>query len=88
MENVIRRIAFHMECSPQALGRIIDSSLSQSEVLSILSRKIRRKNEGHMARSPKALSRVLPLELKGHLDCGMCPEWVLKLVVTHRIDLM
>jgi hypothetical protein len=45
------------------------------------------KFEGHVAQSPRALRRVLPLELKGHLDCRMCPEWVLKLVVTHRIDL-
>jgi hypothetical protein len=26
------------------------------------------------------LSRVLSLELKGHLDCRMCPEWGLDLV--------
>jgi hypothetical protein len=45
------------------------------------------KTKGHVAQSPRALSRVLPLKLKGHLDCRMCPEWVLKLVVTHRIDL-
>jgi hypothetical protein len=29
------------------------------------------KTEGHVARSPRALSRVLPLELKGHLVCRM-----------------
>jgi hypothetical protein len=33
--------------------------------------KSREKTEGHVARSPRALSRVLPLELKGHLDCRM-----------------
>jgi hypothetical protein len=41
------------------------------------------KTEGHVARSPRALSRVLPRELKGHLDCRMCLEWILSLVVTH-----
>jgi hypothetical protein len=35
--------------------------------------KSREKTEGHVARSPRALSRVVPLELKGHLDCRMCP---------------
>jgi hypothetical protein len=45
------------------------------------------KTEGHVARSTRALSRVLPLKLKGHLDCRMCPEWVLNLVVTHHIEL-
>jgi hypothetical protein len=40
-----------------------------SEVLARKSRKIRRKRtEGHVARSPRALSRVLPLELKGLLE--------------------
>jgi hypothetical protein len=43
------------------------------------------KTEGHEAQSPRALSRVLPLKLKGHLDFRMCPEWVLKLVVAHGI---
>jgi hypothetical protein len=41
------------------------------------------KTEGHVARSPRALSRVLPLELKGHLDCRMCLEWVLNLAIAH-----
>jgi hypothetical protein len=41
------------------------------------------KTEGHVARSPRALSRVLPLELKGHLNCRMYPESVLSLIVTH-----
>jgi hypothetical protein len=50
--------------------------------------KFGEKTEGHVARSPRALSRVLPLESKGHLECRMCPEWVLELEVTHRIDLM
>jgi hypothetical protein len=44
--------------------------------------KFGEKTEGHVARSPRAFSRVLPLELKGHLDCGMCSEWLLSLVVT------
>jgi hypothetical protein len=43
------------------------------------------KTEGHVARSPRALSRVLPLELKGRLDCRMCPELLLILVVTQEI---
>jgi hypothetical protein len=51
-------------------------------------RKSGEKTEGHVARSPRALSRVLPLELKGHLDCRMCPEWVLSLLVTHYIEQM
>jgi hypothetical protein len=38
-----------------------------------------------VARSPRALNRVLPLELKGHLDCRMCPELLLSLVVTQEI---
>jgi hypothetical protein len=39
--------------------------------------------EGHVAQSPRALSRVLHLELKGHLDCRMCPECVLILAIAH-----
>jgi hypothetical protein len=38
-----------------------------------------------MAWSPRALSRVLPLELKGHLDCRMCPELLLSLVATQKV---
>jgi hypothetical protein len=41
------------------------------------------KTEGHVARIPRALSRVLPLEMKGHLVCKMCPQWILSLIVTH-----
>jgi hypothetical protein len=44
------------------------------------------KTEGHVARSPRALSRVLPLELKGHLDCIMCPEFLWSLVITQGIE--
>jgi hypothetical protein len=44
------------------------------------------KTEGHVARSPRALSRVLPLELKGHLDCRMCPELLWNLVITQEIE--
>jgi hypothetical protein len=43
------------------------------------------KTEGHVAQSPRALSRVLSLELKGHLDCRVCPELLLSLVVTQEI---
>jgi hypothetical protein len=43
------------------------------------------KTEGHVARSPRALSRVLPLELKGQLDCRMCPELLLNLVATQKV---
>jgi hypothetical protein len=32
------------------------------------------------------LSRVLHLELKGHLVCRMCPELLLNLVATQGID--
>jgi hypothetical protein len=42
----------------------------------IFSRKIwRKKTDGYLARSSRALSRVLSLKLKGHVDCRMCPEW-------------
>jgi hypothetical protein len=44
------------------------------------------KTEGHVARSPRALSRVLPLELKGHLDCRMCLELLLNLVATQEVE--
>jgi hypothetical protein len=44
------------------------------------------KTEGHMARSPRALSRVLPLELKGHLECRMCPELLFNLVATQGVE--
>jgi hypothetical protein len=43
------------------------------------------KIEGYVARSPRALSRVLPLELKGHLDCRMCPELLWSLIITPGI---
>jgi hypothetical protein len=48
--------------------------------------KSREKTEGHVARSPRALSRVLPLELKGHLECRMCPELLLNLVSTQKLS--
>jgi hypothetical protein len=48
--------------------------------------KSREKTEGHVARSPRALSRVLPLELKGHLDCRMCPELLFNLVITKKFS--
>jgi hypothetical protein len=48
--------------------------------------KSREKIEGHVARSPRALSRVLPLELKGHLDCRMCPEFLWSLFNTQGIE--
>jgi hypothetical protein len=48
--------------------------------------KSREKTEGHVAQSPRALSRVLPLELKGHLDCRMCPELLWSLVITQGIE--
>jgi hypothetical protein len=35
---------------------------------------------------PRALSRVLHLELKGHLVCKMCLELLLNLVATQEID--
>jgi hypothetical protein len=44
------------------------------------------KTEGHVARSPRALSRVLHLELKGRLVCRMCPELLLNIVATQEID--
>jgi hypothetical protein len=44
------------------------------------------KIEGHVARSPRALSRVLPLKLKGHLECRMCPELLLNLVATRELS--
>jgi hypothetical protein len=47
--------------------------------------KSEEKTEGHVARSPRALSRVLPLVLKGHLDCRMCAELLLSLVITQEI---
>jgi hypothetical protein len=39
-----------------------------------------------VAQSPRALSRVLHLELKGHLACRMCPELLLNLFATQGID--
>jgi hypothetical protein len=48
--------------------------------------KSREKTKGHVARSPRALSRVLPLELKGHLECRMCPELLLNLVATQGVE--
>jgi hypothetical protein len=39
-----------------------------------------------VAQSPRALSRVLPLKLKGHLDCRMCPELLLNLVSTQEVE--
>jgi hypothetical protein len=47
--------------------------------------KSRKKPEGYVARSPQDFSQVLPLELKGHLDCRMCPELLSSLVITHEI---
>jgi hypothetical protein len=44
------------------------------------------KTEGHVARSPRALSQVPHLELKGHLVCRMCLELLLNLVATQGID--
>jgi hypothetical protein len=44
------------------------------------------KTKGHVARSPRALSQVLPLEWKGHLDCRMCPELLWRLVITPGIE--
>jgi hypothetical protein len=44
------------------------------------------KTEGHVARSPQALSRVLPLELKGHLVCRRCLELLLNFVATQGIE--
>jgi hypothetical protein len=41
------------------------------------------KTKGHMAQSPRALSQVLPVKLKGHLDCRMCPELLFSLVATY-----
>jgi hypothetical protein len=48
--------------------------------------KFREKTEGHVARSPRALSRVLPLELKGHLKCRKYPELLLNLVATQEVE--
>jgi hypothetical protein len=60
---------------PQALAE------GPFEVFARKSRKIRReKTEGHVARSPRALSRVLSLELKGHLEEYVLRcSWVLSL---------
>jgi hypothetical protein len=38
-----------------------------------------------VAWSPRAFSRVLPLELKGHLVCIMCPELLWSLVATQEV---
>jgi hypothetical protein len=38
------------------------------------------KTEGHVTQSPQALSRILSVELKGHLDCRRFPEWDLDLM--------
>jgi hypothetical protein len=48
--------------------------------------KSRKKTEGHVAWSPRALSRVLPLELKGHLECRMCPELLLNPVAPRELS--
>jgi hypothetical protein len=88
MENVIRSIALHKECSPPSLRSNCRFKLSVNlKFCQSYPVKSVEKTEGHMARSPRAMSRVLPLELMGHPDCRMCPESVLKLEVTHRIDL-
>jgi hypothetical protein len=84
MENAIQRIAFHMECSPRALDRIADSSCLK--FCQDYPAKSGEKTEGHVARSSRALSQVLPLELKGHLDCIMCPELLLNLVVIQEVE--
>jgi hypothetical protein len=39
-----------------------------------------------VARSPRALSRVLLLELKGHLVCRMCLELLWNLFITQGIE--
>jgi hypothetical protein len=44
------------------------------------------KTEGHVAQSPRALSQVLPVELKGHLVCRLCPELLWNLVTTQGIE--
>jgi hypothetical protein len=72
-----------MECSPQALGRRRFKLRVNLKFCQFYPEKSREKTEGQVAWSPRALSRVLPLELKGHLDCRMCPEWVLNLVVPY-----
>jgi hypothetical protein len=39
-----------------------------------------------VAWSLRAVSRVLPLELKGHLVCRKCPELLLNLVATQGFE--
>jgi hypothetical protein len=78
MENAIRRIAFHMECSPPSLrsNRIFKLRVNL-KFCQDYPAKSGEKTEGHVVRSPRALSQVLPLELKGHLGCRMCLELLL-----------
>jgi hypothetical protein len=93
MENAIRRIAFHMECSPRALGQIVIQAEGQSEVLPSLSHEIRRKNRRTHGTEPPSLESstssqikgpsFFARKLKGHLDYRMCLEWFLSLVITH-----
>jgi hypothetical protein len=47
--------------------------------------KFGEKTKGHVAQSPRALSRVFPLELKSHLECRMCPELLFNLVATQEV---
>jgi hypothetical protein len=87
MENAIRRIAFHMECIPRALGQNRRVKLRFNlKFCQDYPMKSGEKTEGHVARSPRALSRVLPHELKGHLDCRMCHELLLNLVATQEVE--
>jgi hypothetical protein len=75
-----------MECSPRALGQIVNFKLRVNlKFCQDYPVKSGEKTEGHVARRPRALSRVLPLELKGHLDCRMCHELLLSLVVSQEI---
>jgi hypothetical protein len=81
MENVIRRIAFHMESSPWALGRIADSSWGSIwSSANLIPKNPEKKPKDTWHGAPEPWVEYFSLELKGHLDCRMCPEWDLDLM--------
>jgi hypothetical protein len=80
MENAILRIAFHMECSPSLRSNRRFKLRVNLKFCQSYPEKSREKTEGHMAWTPRALNRVLSLELKGYLDYRQCPEWDLDLM--------
>jgi hypothetical protein len=86
MENEIRIISFHMECSLSLRSNRRFKLRVNLKFCQDYPAKSGEKTEGHVAQSPRALSQVLPLELKSHLDCRMYPELLWSLVITPGIE--